>query len=529
LRNVKKLSTWVEISTHFKDKNSKQCSYRYKKISSGKDKTKWSREDDMKLAELVEYFGEKFDLMKPYFTGKSEIDIQTRYYKKINHKNINFSAEEDQVILKLYKKLPLTNTERKIIKIKGAFSIKKRLEILLKLKGEELDKSFNISSCLSSSISSVHNSNALKMDEEQDIIQPFKIKSDFTNSNIFQNNTNQSSISKDTSQVTAERNSIKFNQTKQEKKKDEKEILNKSANNTNKAKNTSYLAGGQLFQNASLNSNLKSSSKYNNLSNDIIRMNQMHDNIYELDDHEKSIHTLSIIDQENNISSKTLNNSNHDSFNNNIYSSNNKDTLRTPNDYESFNNRFNEPEDNFENSFNGVFNMNNSNIIKNEFFYDFNTDLNFDQVLNQYSNTNIEELVEKNKNLEQVLNEIHGISESFNKDFQDKVVVSACSESDKKRFLNMYCKLTKQEIKLIFDLDQQKKIFKAYNVITPINKSEAEIIKELSLRIEYLMKLIEVIKTKVLLSKRLVQSSEDKHIRDSTDINHTNEDKMKNN
>lgn len=149
LKNVKKLQTWVDVSSHIKGKNPKQCSYRYKRLSYGVEKSNWVREEDLKLLELVDYFGERFDIIKTYFENKSEIDIKARYFRKISPKCIGFTAEEDSLILNLYYNTFICDATHKIILSKGIISIRRRLETLLKMKGEEISRNFDIISILS--------------------------------------------------------------------------------------------------------------------------------------------------------------------------------------------------------------------------------------------------------------------------------------------------------------------------------------------------------------------------------------------
>lgn len=144
LKNVQKLSTWVEIACYFPGRNAKQCAYRYKKIFLGKDKGNWTREEDLKLLELVEYFGEDFEKIKPYFSQKTEKEIQSRYFKKINPQIITFTNDEDKIILSMYQNRKIDELDKIILNKKGAISVKRRLELLLKLRGEDIDDLFNI-------------------------------------------------------------------------------------------------------------------------------------------------------------------------------------------------------------------------------------------------------------------------------------------------------------------------------------------------------------------------------------------------
>lgn len=134
LKNSNNIRTWNDISSYFPGSNAKKCAYRYKKLTDKDDNKKFSKEEDLKLAELVDIYGEKFNLIKKSFINKSECDLKLRYYQKLNHKLINFTDEEDQAILKLNNNVNLSNYEQQIVKRKGKYAVNKRLSILLNKK-----------------------------------------------------------------------------------------------------------------------------------------------------------------------------------------------------------------------------------------------------------------------------------------------------------------------------------------------------------------------------------------------------------
>lgn len=332
------------------------------------------------------------------------MDIQSRYYKKINHKNITFTAEEDQVILNMYNKIPLTNFERKIIKVKGSFAVKKRLEILLKLKGEELDKSFNISSCLSSSISSIHNnSNLMKLDEMFDYqISKTKENSCQISKKIKINNYRKSSkvISSKTLPISECINSETPNITN-------KKLIEKEIKIIENKKETQSMHSYLPCMDAEFNADISNSviSFYENTSKTDINRNTSNlifekDRTMELKEEKDKFNINNISNDEailpihqnfdtspNLCYKQPMMSNTNANFNNNDFS------LELPK----------ESIESFEHSFYDAFNSNG----KNDFFIDVNENLDFDEVLNKYSNSNISELVEKNKSLEQILNQVH--------------------------------------------------------------------------------------------------------------------------
>jgi len=140
LKNVQKIPTWVEISSYLIGKNPKQCAYRYKKIFLNTKTTNWSKEEDLKLMNFIDLYGENFDFLKQFFPDKSVKELKCRYYSKICYKIYSFTPEEDNLIMNLYRNLPISTDDMNNLKSKGSSQIRKRLELLLKLKGENLNK-----------------------------------------------------------------------------------------------------------------------------------------------------------------------------------------------------------------------------------------------------------------------------------------------------------------------------------------------------------------------------------------------------
>lgn len=129
--------TWAEISTYFTDKNDKHCAYRYSKLIN-KFSSKWKKQEDNKLNELIEKYGENFNLIKEYLPDRTRSEIEIRFYQKINTKLISFSHIEDNLILEAYSGSFISSKFEQLLISKGIHSIKKRLDILMKLKGDLL-------------------------------------------------------------------------------------------------------------------------------------------------------------------------------------------------------------------------------------------------------------------------------------------------------------------------------------------------------------------------------------------------------
>lgn len=162
LRNEKKISTWVEIATFFPGKNAKQCAYRYKKVFLKKGIIQWTIDDDLKLLELVEKYGENFIEISKFFPNKKEKELSNRYFKKISPQSMIFTKEEDNSIISIYEnylKKTKIETDYSDLKKKGPVATKRRLEVLLKLKGKSIDHGFDIYNYIPSSICSNFNYN----------------------------------------------------------------------------------------------------------------------------------------------------------------------------------------------------------------------------------------------------------------------------------------------------------------------------------------------------------------------------------
>lgn len=100
--------------------------------------SKWKKQDDNKLNELIEKYGENFNLIKDYFPDRTKSEIEIRFYQKINTKLISFSQIEDNLIIEAYSSSLINSKFEHLLRSKGIHSIKKRLDIIMKLKGDLL-------------------------------------------------------------------------------------------------------------------------------------------------------------------------------------------------------------------------------------------------------------------------------------------------------------------------------------------------------------------------------------------------------
>ena len=99
-RNLKKLSELL------KTKSTQQINYRIKKIESKNKMRSFTRQDDLKIIELVEKFGINWEIISKNFPDFSPEILEERYYNKLDPKlkRTKFTEEEDEKIVALYSK-----------------------------------------------------------------------------------------------------------------------------------------------------------------------------------------------------------------------------------------------------------------------------------------------------------------------------------------------------------------------------------------------------------------------------------------
>jgi len=132
----KKTKNWKLVSEHITTKSPQQCAYRYSKLMSDMNKKKWNRKDDIKLIELVETYGQNWEVISSKLIDRSERDVEVRYKEKLdpNVKNSKFTEEEDSLILRLYEEFGNKWFEiSRFFKNRTAKMLKKRFHSHIKL------------------------------------------------------------------------------------------------------------------------------------------------------------------------------------------------------------------------------------------------------------------------------------------------------------------------------------------------------------------------------------------------------------
>jgi len=83
-----------------------QCFKRYKSINTSYKKGRWSKEEDIQLTLMVNFFGRSWNMIAKIMKNRSNKQIKSRYDEYIRPDLIKtpFSKEEDLLILELYNK-----------------------------------------------------------------------------------------------------------------------------------------------------------------------------------------------------------------------------------------------------------------------------------------------------------------------------------------------------------------------------------------------------------------------------------------
>lgn len=94
---------WNEISALMKTRDPRQCRDRWNYYLSPKNNAdKWTEEEDKLLFDLYEQRGRKWATFKPFFNGRTTVNIKSRWYflnrnKNINENNINNNSVENNL------------------------------------------------------------------------------------------------------------------------------------------------------------------------------------------------------------------------------------------------------------------------------------------------------------------------------------------------------------------------------------------------------------------------------------------------
>ena len=133
---------WKKISSYFQNKNPLQCFSRYKRIKPGIRRGFWRKEEDELILSLIKKYGKNWSKISHLIKTRNGKQIRDRYIN-ILAPNINktkFSEEEDNLLLRLYKKFgPKWSKIHNYFKGRTTDMIKNRFHSTLKRKFENKD------------------------------------------------------------------------------------------------------------------------------------------------------------------------------------------------------------------------------------------------------------------------------------------------------------------------------------------------------------------------------------------------------
>lgn len=106
---------WNEISALMKTRDPRQCRDRWNYYLSPKNNAdKWTEEEDRLLFDLYEQRGRKWATFKPYFNGRTTVNIKSRWYflnrNKGNNENAEKNAKSSDPNINLYNNISFENS-----------------------------------------------------------------------------------------------------------------------------------------------------------------------------------------------------------------------------------------------------------------------------------------------------------------------------------------------------------------------------------------------------------------------------------
>jgi hypothetical protein len=176
-----KPTNWRKVAEYIKTKNSQQCAYRYSKLVGNSQKKAWSKEEDLRLVDLVEVYGtNNWDIIAGYIKRDAK-EIQVRFREKLDPriKRSKFSKEEDELLLSLHKELGnkwgeiaqrMENRSQMMIKNRYYSYLRKKL-LIDKYRNEnesKVSENKEITDCISNDIIK-HNS--LNEDDDNNLLE----------------------------------------------------------------------------------------------------------------------------------------------------------------------------------------------------------------------------------------------------------------------------------------------------------------------------------------------------------------------
>lgn len=97
---------WKAISKLVPGRTHSQCSQRWRRIQPYKIRQTWSKEEDKKLIDLVNHYGQNWSLISSIIDGRTGKQVRERWLNKLNPAidKSRFTKAEDQEIISLFRK-----------------------------------------------------------------------------------------------------------------------------------------------------------------------------------------------------------------------------------------------------------------------------------------------------------------------------------------------------------------------------------------------------------------------------------------
>jgi hypothetical protein len=97
--------SWVKIAETMSNKTASQCKTRYQRLRPDIKRGKWTTEEDSRLLEAFDLYGNKWAMIAKQFNNRSSKQIRERFINYLDPgiSGDKFSLDEDILILTLYR------------------------------------------------------------------------------------------------------------------------------------------------------------------------------------------------------------------------------------------------------------------------------------------------------------------------------------------------------------------------------------------------------------------------------------------
>lgn len=183
-QNIEK-NKWKHVSSILTSKTAKQCFSRYHRINPLYKEGKWTKEEDIRLKELVQLYSKNWSLISKDFISRSPKQVRDRFLNYLNPELVthDFTKEEDMIIVNCVnqfgKKWVLVSKQ---LPGRSSYSVKNRYN-LMSARVKQKNLSTNTIATTSTSLSNSNSSSK--------VFKITKIKRAFHNETFVGNHLNQ--------------------------------------------------------------------------------------------------------------------------------------------------------------------------------------------------------------------------------------------------------------------------------------------------------------------------------------------------